>query len=168
MVKEQENVAASWAQVETQYQRRIDLIPNLVNVVQSYADFEKETLTDVINARSKASQITVDAENMDAAMITQLQDAQGSLGAALSKLMMVVEQYPDLKANENFTNLQVQLEGTENRINVARHNFNISVQNYNTQIITFPNNLFASFYGFEKKDYYHSNENSSDAPKVME
>ena len=151
MVTMEENVTASWAQVENVYQRRADLIPNLVATVKGYADFEKETLEGVIEARAKATSVTIDPTNMDPQALQQFQSAQDGLGSALSRLMVVVERYPELKANQNFMDLQTQLERTENRISVERRNFNTAAQGFNTFIRQFPKNILASIFGFEKK-----------------
>ena len=166
MVTMEENVTASWAQVENVYQRRADLIPNLVATVQGYADFEKETLQGVIEARSKATSVTIDPTNMDAQAMQQFQSAQDGLSSALSRLMVVVERYPDLKANQNFMDLQTQLERTENRITVERRNFNTAAQGFNTYIRQFPKNILASLFGFEKKAYFTAQEGAEQAPKV--
>lgn len=166
MVEMEENIAGEWSKVESQYQRRADLIPNLVNVVKGYAAHEKETLEGVIEARAKATSTTVDASNLTAENIQQFQAAQGSLTSALSKLMVVVERYPDLKANQNFLELQAQLEGTENRIAVARDRFNNAVKEYNTLIRKFPKNITASLFSFEKKAYFEADKGSENAPKV--
>ncbi len=166
MVTMEENVTASWAQVENVYQRRADLIPNLVATVQGYADFEKETLQGVIEARSKATSVTIDPTNMDAQAMQQFQSAQDGLSSALSRLMVVVERYPDLKANQNFMDLQTQLERTENRITVERRNFNTAAQGFNTYIRQFPKNILASLFGFEKKAYFTAQEGADQAPKV--
>jgi LemA protein len=162
-----EGVNASWAQVENQYQRRIDLIPNLVETVKGYANFEKSTLTDVINARANATKATIspDMLNNPEAM-KNFEQAQGQLSSALSRLMVVVEKYPDLKANEQFLSLQSQLEGTENRIAVERKTFNEIVKDYNSHIRSFPNNLFAGMFGFTPKDYFKAAEGSDKAPEV--
>jgi len=166
MVEKQEAVVAQWAQVENVYQRRADLIPNLVSTVKGYADFEQETLTAVIDARAKATGITVDPTNLDASSIKQFQAAQDGLSSALSRLMVVVERYPDLKANQNFLELQAQLEGTENRISVERKKFNETAQDYNTYIRKFPNNLIAGMFDFEKKEYFEADAGAEKAPKV--
>ena len=166
MVELDESVAAQWAQVENAYQRRADLIPNLVNTVKGYADFEQETLTQVIEARSKATGITVNPENLNAESLQQFQAAQDGLGSALSRLMVVVERYPELKANQNFLELQSQLEGTENRISVERRKFNESTRGYNTYIRRFPKNIVASIFGFDKKGYFEAVEGSETAPTV--
>ncbi|MCF8258992.1 MAG: LemA family protein [Flavobacteriales bacterium] len=166
IVEKQEAVTAQWAQVENVYQRRADLIPNLVSTVKGYADFEQETLTAVIEARAKATGITVDPTKLDANSIQQFQAAQDGLSSALSKLMVVVERYPDLKANQNFLELQAQLEGTENRISVERKKFNETAQDYNTYIRKFPNNLIAGMFDFEKKEYFEADAGAEKAPKV--
>ena len=166
MVTMEENVTASWAQVENVYQRRADLIPNLVATVKGYADFEKETLEGVIEARAKATSVTIDPTNMDPQALQQFQSAQDGLGSALSRLMVVVERYPELKANQNFMDLQTQLERTENRISVERRNFNTAAQGFNTFIRQFPKNILASIFGFEKKAYFTAQEGAETAPKV--
>jgi LemA protein len=166
MVALDEGVTSQWAQVENVYQRRADLIPNLVATVKGYADFEQKTLTDVIEARAKATSVTVDPTNLDANSIQQFQAAQDGLSSALSRLMVVVERYPDLKANQNFMDLQTQLERTENRITVERRTFNTSAQNYNTYIRSFPKNIYASMFGFEKKAYFSAQEGAEQAPQV--
>ena len=166
MVEMDEAVMGQWAQVETAYQRRADLIPNLVNTVKGYADFEKETLTQVIEARAKATSININPENMDAAAIQQFQGAQDGLSSALSRLMVVVDRYPDLKANQSFLDLQQQLESTENRIAVERRKFNDTTRNYNTYIRRFPKNILASIFGFDKKGYFEAAEGSEEAPTV--
>jgi len=161
-----EDVKIKWSQVENQYQRRSDLIPNLVKTVKGYADFEQETLTAVIEARAKATSTTIDANNLNEQSMQQFQQAQEGLSSALSRLMVVVERYPDLKANQNFLQLQAQLEGTENRIAVERRNFNTVVGDFNTKIRTFPANLYAGFFGFEKEPYFEADEGSEKAPEV--
>ncbi len=166
MVTMDETVSASWAQVENVYQRRADLIPNLVSTVKGYASHEKGTLEAVIEARSKATSINIDPSNMDPAKLQQFQAAQSDLSSALSRLMVVVEQYPDLKANQNFLDLQAQLEGTENRITVERRKFNESAQAFNVYIRTFPKNIYASLFGFEKKAYFEADKGAEKAPKV--
>ncbi|MGE5382371.1 MAG: LemA family protein [Omnitrophica WOR_2 bacterium] len=166
LVSMEEGVKGAWSQVENVYQRRADLIPNLVNTVKGYADFEQKTLTQVIEARSKATGVTVNADNLDQASIQQFQQAQQGLSSALSRLMVVVERYPDLKANQNFLDLQSQLEGTENRIAVERRNFNQTAQNYNAQIRRFPNNIFAGMFGFERKAYFEADKGANKAPEV--
>ncbi len=166
MVEKDESVAQLWAQIETQYQRRADLIPNLVNTVKGYADFEQETLTAVIEARSKATSMQVDPSNLSQEEISKYQKVQGQLSGALSRLLVTVERYPDLKANQNFRDLQAQLEGTENRITVARQRFNDAVKDYNAYIRKFPQNIFAGMFGFEKKAYFESESGSEKAPEV--
>lgn len=167
MVSMDEGVTSQWAQVENVYQRRADLIPNLVSTVKGYAAHEKETLTGVIEARSKATSTTIDPTNLNAANIQQFQAAQDQLSSALSKLMVVVERYPDLKANQNFLELQAQLEGTENRITVERKRFNESAQGYNSFIRRFPKNLFAGLFGFERKAYFQAATGAEKAPEVQ-
>ncbi len=166
MVEKQEAVTAQWSQVENVYQRRADLIPNLVSTVKGYADFEQETLTAVIEARAKATSVNVDPSKLDASSIQQFQAAQDGLSSALSKLMVVVERYPELKANQNFLELQSQLEGTENRIAVERKKFNEAAQDYNTYIRKFPNNMIAGMFDFEKKEYFEADKGAETAPKV--
>lgn len=166
LVTSEEKVNSSWAQVENVYQRRADLIPNLVNTVKGYADFEKSTLTQVIEARAKATSVNINPENLDQNSIQQFQQAQQGLSSALSRLMVVVERYPDLKANQNFMDLQSQLEGTENRITVERRNFNETAQNYNVQIRRFPTNIMARLFGFEKKAYFEADQGAEKAPEV--
>ena len=166
MVAMDEAVVSQWAQVENVYQRRADLIPNLVNTVKGYAAHESETLTRVIEARSKATSTTIDPSNLNAASIQAFQQAQGGLSSALSKLMVVVERYPDLKANQNFLELQSQLEGTENRITVERQKFNNRAQAFNTYIKKFPKNIYANIFNFEEKTYFKAQEKANEAPKV--
>ena len=166
MVVASETVDAQWAQVENVYQRRADLIPNLVATVKGYASHEKETLEGVIEARAKATSTTIDAGNMDAAALQKFQAAQDGLRSALSRLMVVVERYPDLKANQNFLQLQAQLEGTENRISVERKRFNETARDYNLSIKMFPNNIFAGMFGFDKKAYFEAQQGAETAPKV--
>jgi len=166
MVALDENVTSQWAQVENVYQRRADLIPNLVNTVKGYAEHEQETFTKVIEARSKATSTNIDASNLTPENIQAFQQAQGSLSSALSKLMVVVERYPDLKANQNFLELQAQLEGTENRITVERQKFNQAAQQFNTYIKQFPKNIYANMFDFEPKAYFKAEESASEAPKV--
>ena len=167
MVTMQEGVTAQWSQVENVYQRRSDLIPNLVSTVKGYADFEKETLTQVIEARAKATAVNINPDKLDAQSLQNFQNAQSGLSSALSKLMVVVEKYPDLKANQGFLDLQAQLEGTENRITVERMKFNESAQSYNTFIRTFPKNIFAGMFGFEKKAYFEAEKGAEKAPQVQ-
>lgn len=166
MVDKDETVAQKWADVQTQYQRRADLIPNLVNTVKGAADFEQETLTGVIEARSKATSINISADELTPENIAKFQAAQSQLSGALSKLMVTVERYPDLKANRNFLDLQAQLEGTENRIAVARQKFNESVQDYNSYIRSFPRVLYAGYFDFEKKGYFEAEAGTENAPTV--
>lgn len=166
MVKMDEGVQAAWSQVENVYQRRADLIPNLVATVKGYAAHEQETLEGVISARSKATQITVDPQNLTSEELAKYQKAQGELGSALGKLLAITENYPDLKANQNFLELQAQLEGTENRITVERKKFNDAAREYNTIIRQFPKNIVASMTGFEKKPYFEAQEGAQQAPKV--
>lgn len=166
-VQTEEQVNGQWAEVETQYQRRADLIPNLVNTVKGYAEFEQETLTGVVEARAKATSMTIDPTNLTPENLAQFQQAQDQLSGALSRLLVTVEKYPDLKANQNFLELQAQLEGTENRIAVARRNFNESVVAYNANIRTFPNNIFAGWYGFETKGTFKASEGAENAPTVQ-
>ena len=161
MVSVEEEATTALANVQSAYQRRADLIPNLVQTVKGYASHEKETLEGVVNARSKATSITLNAEN-----IKEYQQAQGELSSALGRLIAIGEAYPELKANENFRELQVQLEGTENRINVERNNFNKAVQTYNVAIRKFPSNLLAGIFGFEKMDKFEAAAGSENAPKV--
>lgn len=165
-VQTEETINGQWAEVETQYQRRADLIPNLVNTVKGYADFEQETLTGVIEARAKATSITLQADDLTPENMARFQEAQDQLSGSLSRLLVAVERYPDLKANQNFLELQAQLEGTENRIAVARRNFNQSVQGYNSNLRTFPNNIFAGWYGFETKGYFEAAAGAETAPTV--
>jgi len=166
MVKLDEDVKTKWNQVETQYQRRSDLIPNLVSTVKGAAKFEQSTLTAVVEARSKASQIKVDPENLSEENIGKFQAAQGQIGQALSRLMVLTENYPELKATQQFSDLSVQLEGTENRIAVARKDFNESVQTYNTKVRSFPNNLTAGMFGFKTKAGFKADAGAENAPKV--
>lgn len=167
LVQTDENVKAKWGEVQNQYQRRSDLIPNLVNTVKGAANFEQQTLTDVINARASATSIKVDPDDLTPEKLQQFQAAQGQLSQALGRLMVVSERYPELKANQNFLALQDQLEGTENRITVARKNFNDAVQQYNVQVRTFPNNLFAGMFGFEKKGMFEADPGAQKAPQVQ-
>ncbi len=165
----EEAVFAAWADVEATYQRRADLIPNLVETVKAYAAHEKETLTEVTNARAKVGQMNLSAEQLNnPALLEQFQQAQGQLSSALSRLMVVVERYPDLKANQNFLDLQHQLEGTENRINVARQRYNKAVQTFNSSIRTFPNNLTNKFLlQLERKEPFKADPGAAQAPKVQ-
>ena len=165
-VELEENVKASWANVESAYQRRTDLIPNLVNTVKGAADFEQETLTQVIEARAKATSVNVNADNLDAESIQKFQQAQSGVSSSLSRLLVSVERYPQLTATQNFQNLQSQLEGTENRINVERNRFNENVRAYNTYIRKFPNNIFAGMFGFERMTAFEADEGAENAPEV--
>ena len=166
LVTMDESVNSQWANVETQYQRRADLIPNLVNTVKGYASHEKETLEGVVEARSKATQMQVNANDLTPEKLAEYQKAQGAVTSALGKLLAITENYPDLKANQNFLELQAQLEGTENRINVARTNFNNAAQAYNTAIRRFPKSLFAAMFGFDKHVYFEAAEGTETAPTV--
>ena len=166
MVKMDEQVQNSWANVETQYQRRADLIPNLVSTVKGYAKHEQQTLEDVVKARSDATQVKVDAENLTPEKLAAFQKAQSGVSSALGRLLAVAENYPDLKANQNFLELQSQLEGTENRITVARKDFNDTAKSYNQAIRQFPKNILAGLFGFEKKSYFEAEAGSEKAPKV--
>jgi LemA protein len=166
MVQKDEGIAKAWADVEAQYQRRADLIPNLVNTVKGYADFEQQTLTQVIEARAKATSVQINADNLSPQAIAQFQEAQAGLSSALSKLLVSVERYPELKANQNFLELQAQLEGTENRITVARNRFNESVGDYNAYIRKFPRVIYAGWFGFEKKGYFEAAAGTEVAPEV--
>ena len=167
MVELQETIPKEWAQVESQYQRRADLIPNLVNTVKGYATFEQETLTKVIEARASATQVKIDPSNITPEQLQQFQQAQNNVTSALSRLLVVAEAYPDLKANQNFLDLQAQLEGTENRIAVARNRFNEVVQPYNVYIRRFPNNMLAGMYGFTPKGYFEAAQGAETAPTVQ-
>jgi LemA protein len=167
LVKLDEEVKTKWNQVETQYQRRSDLIPNLVSTVKGAAKFEQETLTKVIEARSKASQITIDPDKLTAENIEKYQNAQGEIGQALGRLMVLTENYPQLKATDQFQGLSVQLEGTENRIAVSRKDFNESVQTFNTKVRSFPNNITAGLFGFSPKAGFKADAGAQNAPKVQ-
>lgn len=166
MVELQEAIPKAWADVEAQYQRRADLIPNLVNTVKGYANFEQETLTRVIEARASATQVKIDPSNITPEALAQYQQAQNGVSSALSRLLVTVEAYPDLKANQNFLDLQAQLEGTENRITVARNRFNEVVQPYNVYIKKFPTNVIANMFGFTAKGYFEATPGSEQAPEV--
>ena len=166
LVSMDENVSNSWANVETQYQRRSDLIPNLVNTVKGYAKHESQTLEAVMAARSQATQVKIDPSNCTPQQLAAYQKAQGDVTTALGKLLAITENYPDLKANQNFLELQSQLEGTENRINVARKDFNDSAKEYNTSLRRFPRNIIASMFGFEKRNYFEAEAGAEKAPKV--
>ncbi len=167
MVQMDENVKGKWGAVQAQYQRRSDLIPNLVATVKGAANFEKSTLTDVINARAKATSVQVDPTKLTPESIKAFQAAQGQLSTALGKLMVVTENYPQLKSNENFLGLQAQIEGTENRITVARKDFNDAVQEYNTKIRSFPANITAKMFSFTEKGYFQAEASAATAPKVQ-
>ena len=167
MVEREEAVSQAWSNVENQYQRRADLIPNLVNTVKGYAAHEQETLAQVIEARSKATSINIDAESLTPETLQAYQKAQGEIGNALGRLIALGEAYPALKANENFKELQAQLEGTENRISVARRDYNESARKYNTTLRSFPKNILAGMFGFEKKAYFEAQEGSEQAPTVQ-
>ncbi len=166
IIGKEENVNESWAKVESSYQRRSDLIGNLVKTVKGAADFEKGTLEAVINARSKATSVNIDPSNITPEKLAEFNKAQSGLSSALSRLLVSVERYPELKANQNFLELQSQLEGTENRINVARDRFNEEAKTYNTTVRKFPASLVASIFGFDKKAYYEAEEGSEKAPEV--
>lgn len=166
MVKQDENVKSKWAQVENAYQRRADLIPNLVNTVIGVKDFERETLTQVVEARAKATSVVVDANDLSPEAIQQYQEAQGELTGSLSRLLVTVEAYPDLKASTNFLELQAQLEGTENRISVERRAFNEATQEFNSTIRSFPNNIMAGLFGFKEKGYFKADAGAEKAPEV--
>lgn len=168
LIEKEESVNQAWAQVENQYQRRSDLIPNLVNTVKGAADFEQETLTEVIEARSRATSIEVSADDLnDPQKVEQFRQAQQQLSGALSRLLVTVERYPELKANQNFRDLQVQLEGTENRIATERKRYNSTVQSYNTSIRRFPGNVFAGILGFDSKAYFEAEQGAEQAPEVQ-
>jgi len=167
MVQMDENVKAKWGAVESQYQRRADLIPNLVNTVKGVANFEKSTLVDVTNARARATSIQVDPTKLTPETIQKYQAAQGQLSTALGRLLVASENYPQLKANDNFTALQAQLEGTENRINIARLDFNSAVQEYNSKIRSFPANITAKMFGFTEKGYFQADAGASKVPTVQ-
>ncbi|HEY9123059.1 MAG TPA: LemA family protein [Bacteroidales bacterium] len=166
MVQKEEAVSSQWAQVQNVYQRRADLIPNLVNTVKGYADFEKSTLTAVIEARAKATSVNIDPAKLNAESFKQFQQAQDGLQSALSRLMVVVEKYPELKANQNFLELQSQLEGTENRITIERMKFNELTKDYNAYIRSFPQLLFAKMFGFSSKPYFEATAGADKAPEV--
>ncbi len=166
MVGLDENVKNKWANVQSDYQRRADLIPNLVNTVKGAANFEQETLTQVIEARSKATSVQIDPTNITPEKLAEYQQAQAGVTSALGRLLAVVENYPDLKANQNFRDLQAQLEGTENRIKVSRNDFNASVQEYNSSVRRFPNNIFAGMFGFAVKEGFKAEAGSEKAPTV--
>jgi LemA protein len=161
-----ENVKQSWGQVQSAYQRRADLIPNLVNTVKGYANFEQQTLTQVVEARAKATSVQIDPSNITPEKLKEFQSAYGEMNSALSRLLVTVEKYPDLKANQNFLELQAQLEGTENRIKVERDNFNKAVTEYNKKVRQFPGTLFAGIFGFEQRAQFEAEANAQNAPKV--
>ena len=161
-----QEVESAWANVETQYQRRSDLIPNLVNTVKGYAAHESQTLEGVVAARAKATSVTIDGANMTAEQFAQFTEAQGEVTSALGRLIAVAENYPELKANQNFIELQSQLEGTENRIAVERQRYNEGVKAFNKRVVTFPNNIFASLFGFSKRDFFASQQGADVAPVV--
>src|SRR6476620_11430786 len=166
MVTQDETVKNAWNKVQSDYQRRADLIPNLVNTVKGEANFERGTLNDVINARARATSMQINPDNLTDENIQKFQQAQTQLSGSLSRLLVTVEQYPNLRANDAFRNLQTQLEGTENRIKVSRNDFNGSVQDYNSYIRPFPRNIYASLWGFSPKGYFQSDPGSENAPKV--
>ncbi len=166
MVRKDEAVASAWSQVENVYQRRADLIPNLVNTVKGAADFERSTLEEVVQARASATQVKLSADELTEANVAKFQAAQDALSASLGRLLVSVERYPELKATQNFTELQAQLEGTENRIAVERQKFNETVKDYNTSIRRFPANIFASMFHFDKKGYFTAKEGADQAPEV--
>lgn len=167
LVQQDEVVKNKWGAVQSQYQRRADLIPNLVSTVKGAANFEKETLTQVMEARAKATQVTISADNLTPEKLQQFQQAQGQLSSALGRLLAVSEAYPELKANQNFRDLQAQLEGTENRITVARNDFNDAVKGYNGAVRTFPGNIIAGIGGFQQKGYFEADKGAENAPKVQ-
>jgi LemA protein len=166
MVSLNEDVSTSWSQVVTDYQRRMDLIPNLVNTVKGYADFEQKTLVDVIQARANATSVNLNVDKMDATTMQKIEETQGALTSSLSRLLVTVEKYPDLKANQNFRDLQAQLEGTENRIANARRKFNETTKSYNVYIKSFPKNIYANMFGFEQKPYFEASAGAEKAPEV--
>lgn len=166
LVSQDETVANSWANVEAAYQRRADLIPQLVNTVKGYANHEKSTLDAVVSARTKATQMTVSVDDLSEENIQKFQEAQGEVGAAIGRLLAITESYPELKANENFSELQAQLEGTENRINEVRKTYNASVKEYNVSVRKFPGNILAGMFGFERKSEFKADEGTSKAPEV--
>lgn len=166
LVNKEETVSNTWANVEASYQRRADLIPQLVNTVKGYAAHESATLENLVSARAKATQATVSVDDLSEENIQKFQEAQGEVGAAIGRLLSITESYPDLKANENFSELQAQLEGTENRINEARKNFNTAVKEYNISVRRFPGNIIAGICGFERKAEFKADESASKAPEV--
>jgi LemA protein len=167
MVKLDENVKNKWANVQSDYQRRADLIPNLVNTVKGAANFEQKTLTDIVEARAKATSVQVDPSNITPEKLAEFQKAQAGVTSSLGRLLAVVENYPDLKANQNFRDLQAQLEGTENRIKVSRNDFNTAIQGYNSSVRSFPNNIFAKMFGFGVKEGFQSDPGADKAPQVQ-
>lgn len=167
LVTKEETVNQAWANVENVYQRRLDLIPNLVNTVKGVANFEQQTLTAVIEARAKATSVQINPKNLDEGSLQKFQEAQNGVSSALGRLMVVVEKYPELKATQNFSELQAQLEGTENRISVERRNFNEAAQGYNTYLRKFPNSMFAGMFGFQQKAYFKAQEGADKAPQVQ-
>ncbi|HTN07277.1 LemA family protein [Agriterribacter sp.] len=166
MVGLDQNVKGKWGNVQSEYQRRSDLIPNLVNTVKGAANFEQETLTQVIQARANATKVNINADDLTPEKLAQFQKAQGEVSGALSRLLVTVERYPELKANQNYLNLQSQLEGTENRIKVSRNDFNTAVQDYNTVVKTFPNALYAGMFGFKEKGFFAAEPGADTAPEV--
>ncbi|MEY3343869.1 MAG: hypothetical protein RL090_1553 [Bacteroidota bacterium] len=166
LVSKNEEVDGAWQNVESDYQRRMDLIPNLVSTVGAYADFEKSTLLAVTDARSKATQVKIDANNLNAESLKAFQEAQGAVSSSLNRLLVTVEQYPNLKANQNFLELQSELAGTENRIKVSRNDFNNAVKAYNKSVKSFPSNLVAGVFGFEPRVYFQADAGAEKAPKV--
>jgi LemA protein len=166
LVKADEQVGAQWGNVESQYQRRADLVPNLVATVKGYAEHEQSTLEGVVEARAKATQVTIDPTNLNEQTMAQFQQVQGELGSAINRLLVSVEAYPDLKANQNFMDLQSQLEGTENRIATERMRFNEAAQSYNTLVRRFPNNIIAGMSGFTQKPYFKAEAGTEKAPEV--
>lgn len=165
-VEAEENVENAWSKVQSAYQRRADLIPNLVNTVKGYANFEQETLTRVTEARAKATSVNIDASNLTQEKMQEFQNAYGEMNSALSRLLVSVERYPELKANQNFLELQAQLEGTENRIKVERDNYNDIVTSYNKRVRRFPGSLYAGMFGFEQKPQFQAEEGAQNAPEV--
>ena len=166
LVSKNEEANAAWQNVESDYQRRLDLIPNLVSTVKGYADFEKSTLEAVVQARAQATQVKFDATNLNKENLQKFQEAQGAVSSSLSRLLVTVEQYPNLKSNQNFLELQAELTGTENRIKVSRNNFNEAVKNYNLSVKSFPTNIMASMFGFQARAYFESDAGAEKAPKV--
>lgn len=166
LVTKNEEANAAWQNVESDYQRRLDLIPNLVSTVKGYADFEKSTLEAVVQARAQATQVKFDASNLNKENLAAFQQAQGAVSSSLSRLLVTVEQYPALKANQNFLELQAELTGTENRIKVSRNNFNEAVKNYNLSVKSFPTNILASMFGFQARVYFEADAGAEKAPKV--